>query len=70
MQVWAARSPAVGRVATTLGLLPVPATALLLFVIIAAVVLQLGAAVDAAPCGSGLSSVLQAAALVEELAGV
>jgi ACR3 family arsenite efflux pump ArsB len=47
-QVGAASSPAVSRVATTLGLLPVPATALVLFVVISAVVPQLGPAADAA----------------------
>lgn len=47
-QVWAAKSPAVSQAATTLGLLPVPATALVLFVVIAAVVPQLGPAADAA----------------------
>ncbi len=47
-QFRAARSPAVSRVATTLGLLPVPATALVLFEAIAAVVPQLGPPADAA----------------------
>lgn len=47
-QVWAARNQAASRVATTLGLLPVPATALVLFVVIAAVVPQLGPATDSA----------------------
>lgn len=41
-QAWAARSPAVARAAAPLGLLPVPATALVLFLVIAAVVQQLG----------------------------
>lgn len=40
----AARSPAVGRVAYALGLLPVPATALVLFVVVAAVAPRLGLA--------------------------
>ena len=44
-QMWAARSAAGTRVAETLGLLPVPATALVLFIVIAAVVPQLGPAV-------------------------
>lgn len=47
-QLWAARSTAGQRIATTLGLLPVPATAVVLFVVIAAVVPQLGPATDAA----------------------
>ncbi|MES2972315.1 MAG: arsenic resistance protein [Pseudomonadota bacterium] len=46
-QLCAARSPAASRVATVLGLLPVPATALVLFVVVAAVVPQLGPATDA-----------------------
>lgn len=48
IQLWAARSPAASRIATTFGLLPVPATALVLFVVVAAVTPQLGAATDAA----------------------
>lgn len=47
-QVWAARSAAGRRMTTVLGLLPVPATAIVLFVVIAAVVPQLGPATDAA----------------------
>ncbi|MCD9027484.1 arsenic resistance protein [Luteimonas sp. BDR2-5] len=47
-QVWAARSRAGRRVATLLGVLPVPATALVLFVVIAAVVPQLGPAIGPA----------------------
>lgn len=47
-QLWASRSPAGERVSAVLGLLPVPATALVLFIVIAAVVPQLGAAVDGA----------------------
>ena len=46
VQIWAARSRPGERVATALGLLPVPATALVLFVVIAAVVPQLGPAID------------------------
>ncbi len=46
MQIWAARSRTGERVATALGLLPVPATALVLFVVIAAVLPQLGPAID------------------------
>lgn len=43
-QLWAARSTAGTRVIEALGLLPVPATALVLFIVIAAVVPQLGPA--------------------------
>ena len=44
VQLWAGRSRIGGRIADGLGLLPVPATALVLFVVVAAVVPQLGAA--------------------------
>lgn len=47
-QLWAARYPIGSRVAAMLGLLPVPATALVLFVVIAAVLPQLGPATGAA----------------------
>lgn len=47
-QFGAARSLVVLRAAATLGLLPVPATALVLFVVVATVVPQLGPAADAA----------------------
>ncbi len=47
-QFWAARSAAANRVASLLGLLPVPATALVLLVVIAAVLPQLGPATGAA----------------------
>lgn len=47
-QLWARRSPAGERITASLGLLPVPATALVLFIVIAAVVPQLGAAIPAA----------------------
>jgi ACR3 family arsenite efflux pump ArsB len=47
-QLWAARSPAAARTSAALGLLPVPATALVLFVVVAAVLPQLGPAADAA----------------------
>ncbi len=47
-QVWAARSPGGARVSAMLGLLPVPATALVLFVVIAAVMPQLGPAIGSA----------------------
>ena len=43
-QLWAARAPVVQRLSNGLGVLPVPATALVLFVVMAAVVPQLGAA--------------------------
>lgn len=46
MQLWAARSHAGACVVAGLGLLPVPATALVLFVVVAAVVPQLGAAIE------------------------
>jgi len=46
VQLWAGRSPAGQRMATGLGLLPVPATALVLFVVIASVLPQLGPALD------------------------
>lgn len=44
VQLWAGRSAGGERVAAGLGLLPVPATALVLFVVVAAVVPQLGEA--------------------------
>lgn len=48
VQVWAARNKAGARVTTGLGLLPVPATALVLFIVVATVVPQLGAAIESA----------------------
>lgn len=48
VQLWAARSRAGARVLVSLDLLPVPATALVLFVVVAAVVPQFGVATDAA----------------------
>ena len=48
VQLWAARSLAGEKTSAALGLLPVPATALVLFVVVAAVVPQLGSASDAA----------------------
>lgn len=48
VQLWAARSGGGQRVAAGLGLLPVPATALVLFIVVAAMMPQLGAAIDAA----------------------
>src|SRR5690606_18978669 len=47
-QSWASRSKAGERASSGLGLLPVPATALVLFIVVASVVPQLGAAADAA----------------------
>ncbi len=47
-QRWAGRSPVGEGVTSSLGLLPVPATALVLFIVIAAVVPQLGTATPAA----------------------
>ena len=46
-QAWAARSSAGQRVVAALGLLPVPATAAVLFVVVAALAPQLGLALDA-----------------------
>ncbi|TXN07237.1 arsenic resistance protein [Methylobacterium sp. WL103] len=46
VQIWAARSRTGQRIAAGLGLLPVPATALVLFVVIASVLPQLGPALD------------------------
>ncbi len=46
VQAWAARSSTGERVSSWLGLAPVPATALVLFVVVAAVVPQLGQALD------------------------
>lgn len=48
VQFGASRIPAVDRVSSLLGLLPVPATALVLLIVIAAVVPQLGLALDGA----------------------
>ncbi|EYR78191.1 arsenic resistance protein [Shinella sp. DD12] len=47
-QILTGKSQTVARISTRLGLLPVPTTALVLFVVVAAVVPQLGAALDAA----------------------
>ena len=47
-QFWAAASRVGGRVTAALGVLPVPATAAVLFVVVAAVVPQLGPATEAA----------------------
>lgn len=48
LQVWARRHAAGKRTASALGLLPVPATALVLFIVVASVVPQLGPARDSA----------------------
>jgi ACR3 family arsenite efflux pump ArsB len=48
VQLWKARSNAGARVVAGLGLLPVPATTLVLFIVVAAVVPQLGAAIETA----------------------
>ncbi len=48
VQAWAARSKSGARVAASLSLLPVPATALVLLVVVAAVMPQLGTAIEAA----------------------
>lgn len=48
VQFWASRSKAGALASSRLGLLPVPATALVLFIVVASVVPQLGAAADAA----------------------
>lgn len=45
-QLWAGRSAVGARISAALGLLPVPATAVVLFVVVAAVVPQLGPALD------------------------
>jgi len=46
VQAWAARSKAGERVSSGLGMAPVPATALVLFIVVAAVVPQLGQTLD------------------------
>jgi ACR3 family arsenite efflux pump ArsB len=48
VQLWASRSQTGEKIAAALGMLPVPSTALVLFVVIAAVVPQLGPAIDGA----------------------
>lgn len=47
VQLWAARTSVGERVSNALGLLPVPATALVLFIVIAALIPQLETAIDA-----------------------
>lgn len=48
VQKWAGRSPIGSRLVIRLGLAPVPATALVLFIVVAAVMPQIGEAMDAA----------------------
>jgi len=48
LQLWAARNQAGARASSALGLLPVPATALVLFIVVASMLPQLGRALDAA----------------------
>lgn len=48
LQYWAARNNAAARLSTIFGVLPVPATAIVLFIVVAAVVPQLGPAIDKA----------------------
>lgn len=66
LQSWAGRSQAGARASTALGLLPVPATALVLFIVVASVLPQLGQARDAA---LGVVPVYIAFALLAPLAG-
>jgi arsenite transporter len=47
VQLWAARTPIGERASNALGLLPVPATALVLFIVIAALIPKLETAIDA-----------------------
>jgi hypothetical protein len=48
VQLWAARSKTGAHVTVGLGLLPVPTTALVLLIVVAAVVPRLGTAIEAA----------------------
>lgn len=65
-QLWAARNGAGGRVTEALGLLPVPATALVLFIVIAAVVPQLGPALATV---LGVAPIYAAFAVITPLLG-
>ncbi len=47
-QAWMSRSRTIARIATALGMLPVPTTALVLFVVVASVLPQVGAAAESA----------------------
>lgn len=66
VQLWAARSRSGARASAMLGLAPVPATALVLFVVVAAVVPQLGLAADTA---LGVIPVYLAFAVIAPLTG-
>lgn len=66
VQLWAARSRSGVQASAVLGLVPVPATALVLFVVVAAVVPQLGLAADAA---LGVIPVYLAFAVIAPLTG-
>lgn len=66
VQFWAARSQAGARASTALGLLPVPATALVLFIVVASMLPQLGQAADAA---LGVVPVYVAFAILAPLVG-
>jgi len=66
VQLWAARSQAGARTSSVLGLLPVPATALVLFIVVASVLPQLGQALAAA---LRVAPVYAAFALLAPLAG-
>lgn len=48
LQYWATRNIAAARLSTIFGVLPVPATAIVLFIVVASVVPQLGPAIDKA----------------------
>ncbi len=65
-QRWAGRSPAGARSASVLGLLPVPATALVLFIVIAAVLPQVAATI---PAARGVLPLYVAFAVLAPLAG-
>jgi len=66
VQRWGARSRAGARTGAALGLLPVPATALVLFIVVASVLPQLGQALDAA---LGVVPLYVAFALLAPVAG-
>lgn len=66
VQLWAGRSQAGARASSVLGLLPVPATTLVLFIVVASVLPQLGQALDAA---LQVAPVYAAFALLAPLAG-
>jgi ACR3 family arsenite efflux pump ArsB len=66
VQLWASRTQSGAKVSAMLGLAPVPATALVLFIVVAAVVPQLGFAADAT---FGVIPVYLAFAVIAPLAG-